>query len=182
MALIKCPECGKEVSDKAEACIHCGYPLSKNMVVDIDPSLRCPVCKSQDWENDTNRNVFICKKCKYEHSYPKKQDTIHFERKQCPICKATRNVIKNGTLSCSVCGFVFEVVDKAENDKYLDDLYQNKTRGIQQNIPKCPMCGSTNISKISTMSRATSIIGFGILSKKIGKQWQCNNPKCKHLW
>lgn len=28
MALIKCPECGKEISDKAPACIHCGYPLS----------------------------------------------------------------------------------------------------------------------------------------------------------
>lgn len=27
MALIKCPECGKDVSDKAPACIHCGYPL-----------------------------------------------------------------------------------------------------------------------------------------------------------
>ena len=27
MALIKCPECGKEVSDKAESCIHCGNPL-----------------------------------------------------------------------------------------------------------------------------------------------------------
>ena len=27
--LIKCPECNKEVSDKAECCIHCGYPLQK---------------------------------------------------------------------------------------------------------------------------------------------------------
>ena len=27
MALIKCPECGKEVSDKATACIYCGYPM-----------------------------------------------------------------------------------------------------------------------------------------------------------
>ena len=27
MALIVCPECGKEVSDKSEVCIHCGYPL-----------------------------------------------------------------------------------------------------------------------------------------------------------
>ena len=27
MALIKCPECGKEISDKSEKCIHCGYPL-----------------------------------------------------------------------------------------------------------------------------------------------------------
>ena len=28
MALIKCPECGKEISDKASACIHCGCPAS----------------------------------------------------------------------------------------------------------------------------------------------------------
>ncbi len=28
MALIKCPECGKEISDKAPACINCGCPVS----------------------------------------------------------------------------------------------------------------------------------------------------------
>ena len=28
MALIKCPDCGKEVSDKAKNCIHCGCPLN----------------------------------------------------------------------------------------------------------------------------------------------------------
>lgn len=30
MALIKCPECGKEVSDKAETCPGCGYVLKQN--------------------------------------------------------------------------------------------------------------------------------------------------------
>ena len=25
--LIKCPECGKDISDKAPACIYCGFPL-----------------------------------------------------------------------------------------------------------------------------------------------------------
>lgn len=29
MALIKCPECGKEVSDKADSCPECGYPISR---------------------------------------------------------------------------------------------------------------------------------------------------------
>lgn len=29
MALINCPECGKEVSDMADVCIHCGYPLNE---------------------------------------------------------------------------------------------------------------------------------------------------------
>ena len=29
MALIKCPECGKEMSDKAIRCPSCGYPIEK---------------------------------------------------------------------------------------------------------------------------------------------------------
>lgn len=29
MALIKCPECGNEISDKAKACIHCGCPIEE---------------------------------------------------------------------------------------------------------------------------------------------------------
>lgn len=29
LALIICPECGKEVSDQSERCINCGYPLIK---------------------------------------------------------------------------------------------------------------------------------------------------------
>ena len=28
MPLVKCPECGKEISDQAPACIHCGYPIN----------------------------------------------------------------------------------------------------------------------------------------------------------
>lgn len=27
MALIRCPECGQEVSDRSRVCVHCGYPL-----------------------------------------------------------------------------------------------------------------------------------------------------------
>jgi uncharacterized membrane protein YvbJ len=30
MALIKCPECGKEISDKALSCPQCGYPISND--------------------------------------------------------------------------------------------------------------------------------------------------------
>ncbi len=31
MALINCPECGKEISDSSDKCIHCGYPLKVNV-------------------------------------------------------------------------------------------------------------------------------------------------------
>ncbi len=29
MALMNCPECAKEISDKSSVCIHCGYPIEK---------------------------------------------------------------------------------------------------------------------------------------------------------
>lgn len=29
MALIQCPDCGKDISDQAPACIHCGYPVDQ---------------------------------------------------------------------------------------------------------------------------------------------------------
>lgn len=38
MALIQCPECGNQISDKAENCIHCGFPLNKtqeNLIISV---------------------------------------------------------------------------------------------------------------------------------------------------
>ncbi|MBS5080492.1 MAG: zinc-ribbon domain-containing protein [Clostridiales bacterium] len=35
MAIIKCPECAKEISDKAKSCPQCGCPINeKNIVVE----------------------------------------------------------------------------------------------------------------------------------------------------
>ena len=36
MALIKCSECGKEISDQATVCVHCGCPIEKKKY--------CPEC------------------------------------------------------------------------------------------------------------------------------------------
>lgn len=32
MALVVCPECGKEISNMAKACPSCGYPVSSDSV------------------------------------------------------------------------------------------------------------------------------------------------------
>lgn len=37
MALIKCPECGKEISDKAASCPNCGFPIAKGNVTQEPP-------------------------------------------------------------------------------------------------------------------------------------------------
>ena len=31
MSMIKCPECGKEISDKTKKCLNCGCPIKKNL-------------------------------------------------------------------------------------------------------------------------------------------------------
>lgn len=57
MALITCPECGKQISDKAKHCINCGYPLnSKNICiidgVEVDLSEFKTKLLQQDFEKD----------------------------------------------------------------------------------------------------------------------------------
>lgn len=37
MALVKCPECGKEISDQCEACPHCGYPIKIQEKQNLEP-------------------------------------------------------------------------------------------------------------------------------------------------
>lgn len=36
MALINCPECGKEISDTAKSCPNCGYPLGDNPSANVE--------------------------------------------------------------------------------------------------------------------------------------------------
>lgn len=53
MALIQCPECGREISDKVSACPHCGYPfaaqdslpVSSEPPVSADTNVLAPVPK-----------------------------------------------------------------------------------------------------------------------------------------
>lgn len=51
MALIKCPECGKEVSTVADTCPHCGYPIKNNKQVKEKPLENYPRPKDSSWIN-----------------------------------------------------------------------------------------------------------------------------------
>ena len=56
----------------------------------------------------------------------------------------------------------------------------NISQSQQENIPKCPTCGSTNIKKISATSKAIGVLGFGLLSKTAKSQFECKN--CGYKW
>lgn len=42
MSLVKCPECGREISDKATACPHCGCPLNTSSDISHNASSSAP--------------------------------------------------------------------------------------------------------------------------------------------
>ena len=60
--------------------------------------------------------------------------------------------------------------------QFKTQLQQQESSKIQNsNIPKCPTCSSTNIHKISGLSKAGSVAMWGIFSRKVHKQWHCDS-------
>ena len=60
--------------------------------------------------------------------------------------------------------------------------YEYRTRKANKEVmeslnkPKCPICNSTNIKKISGLSKAGSVALFGVFAVgKVSKQWKCSN-------
>lgn len=63
MSLIKCENCGKEISDKAKECIHCGTPIEKKVF--------CKECN-----NEVPASSKICPNCGSKISVLDKQSII----------------------------------------------------------------------------------------------------------
>ena len=63
MALIHCPECNKEISDKAKTCPHCGCPVEEtNAKVPVEEKERSIIDPSNNMKNMLGSNMKICQK------------------------------------------------------------------------------------------------------------------------
>lgn len=193
MALIKCPECGKEISDKASACPNCGITMN-----DIKAMER----EKEDEQLSLDFNyVFICPKCGNINGGKTKQ------QKHCIMCneayvqtdmlRQEYQAIISKNLFTSTAYKIDELQDKLKNEYVkdtIDEEYVNKTRDKQEevrdtllitneipkNVPKCPTCGSTNIQKISGTKRWVTTGLFGLASSNVGKTMECKN--CGYKW
>ena len=71
MALVICPECGSKISQYADICNQCGFPLQKylekNKITDLTKTLICPKCGGYDYicEFTEDNSIYIA--CKYCH-------------------------------------------------------------------------------------------------------------------
>ena len=58
MAIINCPECGKEISDKAKTCIHCGWPVNEEKP-EAEPIASNSVVIIEDHKKSAQKKLLI---------------------------------------------------------------------------------------------------------------------------
>lgn len=162
MALIKCPECGKEVSDKAQSCPNCGFGI-----VEYYENKRIQAKEE------------ILRKQQEEIDKKLMEDIPLPPKPQKPLFFANSDIQYLNALHM----YEFAMRDPDGYRRRILEAKRTVANAEAQkwlNRPKCPNCNSDSIEKISTTSRAASIATVGLASAKIGKQYKCK--KCKHMW
>lgn len=67
-------------------------------------------------------------------------------------------------------------LEKRQEEATSNRLRMEKQQAQKANVPRCPICGSTNLSKITITHKAGKIALFGIFGMgDNGKTWKCNN-------
>ena len=162
MSLIICSECGNNVSEFADKCPNCGCKIED----EIDGHLYTII-------NGEKKDVTYFVKTILNDEHMDVNSLIEFNRKM------------RKELDISQTGLFEEAIIKCNgapkefNCESMTDFH-NRQQSIRSSKPKCPTCGSTNISKISATSKAIGAIGFGLLSKTARSQFKCN--KCGYKW
>lgn len=148
--LIKCPECNKEISDKSDVCIHCGFPIK-------DSKVQNAMCQINN--NSYDFSIVLNK----------------IQNKETPglVIRSIRDICD---MSLSDAKKLYDNI--IETHTIPKEFNCDNIVKPQNNIPKCPTCGSTNIQKIGTGERVASVAMLGLFSKKINKSYKCLNCKC----
>lgn len=178
--LIKCPECGKEISDKAQSCPNCGCPASEFAGSEAIKERTAEVHGIKEFLPD-GRCVIYCTTCGKETKLPscfiKKVNDYSMELIVDIKCVNCNKADKGGTI-------VYLRDMKTNRKVHLsapETSGNTKIRYIDDEIPKCPMCRSYNIHKISGASKVASGLAFGVFAgKKIMSQYKCG--ACGHLF
>lgn len=193
MALVVCPECKKnDVSEYAESCPNCGFPikqyLSDNNFTNCNNALICPNCL-EVYANPGHINT-ICEYCQTTMVQTETGADEYITESLKYIWVSDESIKHDKELEqrlmkeANITSFSQEAYDKRKEEirrKYSANKSSSSSQSTKPtNTPKCPTCNSTDIRKIGTGERVASVIGFGLLSKKINKTWKCNN--CGHTW
>lgn len=124
MAIIECPECGKKVSDKADICIECGFPIKEHFEQaeegKVKKEILCNICNNK---NEIGSNYCV---------YCGNRLTTY---KQVDYAFKTENTTQKYLAPTN-----YNVAKKQFNGIYKYTLFGGKQEVY------CPRCGSENCS------------------------------------
>lgn len=126
MALINCPECGKEISDKAASCPNCGCPV-KNMEISSNKNNIVVKPVSDVKARHIHECICTCLNCGNEFSYN------------------NDDISKNKEGRWNDFASAYSAIGGSRIEKSISYNHQKQSYNIDFN--KCPKCGSKKISK-----------------------------------
>lgn len=196
MALIKCPECNKEVSDKAEICVHCGYPISKWIKEENSDSSQ----SNEDIKDDNPNNIYLYREKEYnltelvdyikENTYPDVEINSQTWAEARHILRTYISIGKEEDLLISYIHKYRMLGTTKDRKKYYEykkahvshtqfnyvPAYSNKNNmyNPSQNVVRCPRCGSTSVT--------TEEKGYGLFGWIGASQKKNLCQKCGHKW
>lgn len=202
MALINCPECGKQnVSDTALACPQCGFAVREHTEIRQRE-------QTKGLQFEATKQTAAIEYIKQEISNCNRIICIAAFTGAGSFLLALFNKGVNGVvIPCfivfwSMVSLIFissiigikrrnDMAMIADNFREFECQIQNRNRAntkyqlavkaaMNAVSHKCPVCGSTDTNRISENNRAFSVAVFGLASSKIGKQYECKS--CKHKW
>lgn len=147
MALINCPECGKQISNRADNCVHCGFPINIRNICVIDniefdlSDIKSKVLSS-NIENEEVKNRIAME-----------------------LGLQVKKISKYGALK------IIDIIkDTGEVPKTFDANYMKREAHPQI---RCPKCSST---QITTGSRGFSVVsGFLGANKTVNRCAKCGH-------
>ena len=173
MALINCPECNKEISDKATSCPNCGYPVEKKINKNLNSSVLdlCPKCgkfysSKEHFCPDCGTKMIDCHLTEEDYS---EMVIDSLRRKQWRQQMREKYVVGSPEFDATLYN------KRLQEEKAEADYYASYPRRPSEPKVTCPYCKSANTKKISSMAKATNIALFGIFGNKRKYQWHCNN-------
>ena len=184
MALIKCPECGKEISDKSPACIHCGYPVAElgNEGGNVTEKFNSETVSDEAREKSPVATA--------------KQIPAEGQKREMSTTKKVIILLISLAVLCLVIWAITEwwfvapiLVLVILIVVLLHTFFPLSPEEIKRNRDEakyngykytCPVCGSKRVKYIGVKNNTSSFATTGVVRGRDGNLYECDD--CKHKW
>ena len=151
--------------DQMYYCPVCGSVTSDDTLVGSELKRKCRFCGTELKETGKDRKEFWKK-------YDDRQETRK-SYKRIPETIREQYVYNNP---------LFDKEKYEARERAYQEWAERNKAGLNplDNLPRCPTCGSTNLTRLSGVGLITMFGAFGVTDGNAGKTFRCNN--CGYRW